>query len=125
MLETTPSESSKRRIRKSSANMSRTGARSTIGTASSATATTWGATACSRTALNPIPTNFADGQTLPNLSETFLFWRIAKGGPGMPEEGAPWDTAMPAWEKFLKEEEMWDVILFLYDFTGERPAVAP
>jgi hypothetical protein len=73
--------------------------------------------------LNPIPTNFADGQTLPNLSETFLFWRISKGGPGMPEEGAPWDTAMPAWEKFLKEEEMWDVILFLYDFTGERPAV--
>ena len=73
--------------------------------------------------LNPIPTNFADGQTLPNLSETFLFWRISKGGPGMPEEGAPWDTAMPAWEKFLKEEEMWDVILFLYDFTGQRPAV--
>jgi hypothetical protein len=74
-------------------------------------------------ALNPIPTNFADGQTLPNLSETFLFWRIAKGGPGMPEEGAPWDTAMPAWEKFLKEEEIWDVILFLYDFTGQRPAI--
>ena len=74
-------------------------------------------------ALNPIPTNFADGQTLPNLSETFLFWRISKGGPGMPEEGAPWDTAMPAWEKFLKEEEIWDVILFLYDFTGQRPAV--
>ena len=71
--------------------------------------------------LNPIPTNFADGQTLPNLRETFLFWRIAKGGPGMPEEGAPWDTAMPAWEKFLTEEEMWDAILFLYDFTGERP----
>jgi hypothetical protein len=72
-------------------------------------------------ALNPIPTNFADGQTLANLRETFLFWRIAKGGPGMPEEGAPWDTAMPAWEKFLKEEEIWDVILFLYDFTGSRP----
>jgi hypothetical protein len=63
--------------------------------------------------LDPIPTNFADGQTIPNLRETFLFWRIAKGGP--------WDTAMPAWEKFLKEEEMWDAILFLYDFTGERP----
>jgi len=74
-------------------------------------------------ALNPIPTNFADGQTLPNLSETFLFWRISKGAPGMPEEGAPWDSAMPAWEKFLKEEEMWEVILFLYDFTGTRPAV--
>jgi hypothetical protein len=72
-------------------------------------------------ALNPIPTNFADGTTLPNFRETFFFWRIAKGGPGLPEEGAPWDTAMPAWEKLLKEEEMWDVILFLYDFNRQRP----
>jgi hypothetical protein len=72
-------------------------------------------------ALNPIPTNFADGTTLPNFRETFFFWRIAKGGPGLPEEGAPWDTAMPAWEKFLKEEEIWDAILFLYDFNGQRP----
>jgi mono/diheme cytochrome c family protein len=71
--------------------------------------------------LDPIPTNFADDQTLPNLRETFLFWRISKGGPGLPEEGGPWDTAMPAWEKFLTEEEMWDAILFLYEFTGDRP----
>ena len=71
--------------------------------------------------LDPIPTNFADGQTLANLRETFLFWRIAKGGPGLPEEGGPWDTAMPAWEKFLKEDEIWDAVLFLYDFTRERP----
>jgi hypothetical protein len=71
--------------------------------------------------LDPLPTNFADGATLPNLRESFLFWRIAKGGPGLPEEGAPWATAMPAWEKFLKEEEMWEAILFLYDFTRQRP----
>jgi mono/diheme cytochrome c family protein len=71
--------------------------------------------------LDPIPTNFADGDTIANLRETFLFWRISKGGPGLPEEGGPWDTAMPAWEKILKEEEMWDVVLFLYDFTNERP----
>jgi mono/diheme cytochrome c family protein len=71
--------------------------------------------------LDPIPTNFADASTIPNLRETFLFWRIAKGGPGMPEEGGPWDSAMPAWEKILKEEEIWDVILFLYDFNGFRP----
>jgi Cytochrome C oxidase, cbb3-type, subunit III len=69
--------------------------------------------------LDPIPTNFHD--TIPQLRETFLFWRIAKGGPGLPDEGGPWDTAMPAWEKFLKEEEMWDAILFLYDFTEKRP----
>jgi hypothetical protein len=72
-------------------------------------------------ALDPIPTNFADGATIANLRDTFLFWRVSKGGPGLPEEGGPWDTAMPAWEKFLTEEEMWDAILFLYDFTGEKP----
>ena len=69
--------------------------------------------------LDPLPTNFHD--TIAQLRETFLFWRIAKGGPGLPEEGGPWDTAMPAWENFLKEDDIWDVILFLYDFTGVRP----
>ena len=71
--------------------------------------------------LDPIPTNFTDAGTIAMLRDTFLFWRISKGGPGLPEEGGPWDTAMPAWEKFLKDEEMWDAILFLYDFTAQRP----
>jgi len=71
--------------------------------------------------LNPIPSNFQDAGTIAQLQESFLFWRISKGGPGLPAEGAPWDSAMPAWEKFLSEEEMWDVILFLYDFTGWQP----
>jgi mono/diheme cytochrome c family protein len=69
--------------------------------------------------LDPVPTNLTE--TIPLLRETFLFWRISKGGPGLPDEGGPWDTAMPAWEQFLKEDEMWDAILFLYDFTGQRP----
>lgn len=71
--------------------------------------------------LNPIPSNFTDQGVLPMLQESFLFWRISKGGPGLPEEGGPWDTAMPAWETFLTEEEMWDVILFLYDYNNYRP----
>jgi len=71
--------------------------------------------------LNPIPTNFRDSGTIAMLQEGFLFWRIAKGGPGMPDEGGPWESAMPAWENFLKNDEMWDVILFLYDHTGQRP----
>jgi Cytochrome C oxidase, cbb3-type, subunit III len=74
--------------------------------------------------LNPIPTNFTDSGTIAQLQENFLFWRIAKGGPGLPAEGGPWDSAMPAWEKFLKEEEIWEVILFLYDHTGQRPRAA-
>jgi hypothetical protein len=69
--------------------------------------------------LDPIPTNLPE--TIPLLRDTYLFWRISKGGPGLPEEGGPWDTAMPAWEKILKEEEIWDAILFLYDFSGQRP----
>jgi len=71
--------------------------------------------------LDPIPTNFTDAGVLPNFQESFFFWRVAKGGPGMPEEGAPWDSAMPRWEQFLSEEEIWDALLFLYDFTGRRP----
>jgi len=72
-------------------------------------------------ALNPIPTNFQDPGTIAMLREAFLFWRIAKGGPGLPEEGGPWASAMPAWEHFLSEEEIWNTILFLYDFTAQRP----
>lgn len=71
--------------------------------------------------LNPIPSNFTDPGVLPMLQESFLFWRISKGAPGLPEEGGPWDSAMPAWEKFVTKEEMWDAILFLYDFNGYRP----
>jgi hypothetical protein len=72
-------------------------------------------------ALDPIPPNFNDAGSIAMLRDTFLFWRISKGGPGLPEEAGPWDTAMPAWEKFLKEDEIWDAILFLYDFTGRKP----
>jgi mono/diheme cytochrome c family protein len=71
--------------------------------------------------LNPIPTNFTDPGTIPMLQESFLFWRISKGGPGLPAEAGPWDSAMPAWEQFLSDEQMWEVVLFLYDFTGSRP----
>jgi mono/diheme cytochrome c family protein len=71
--------------------------------------------------LDPIPTNFADQGAIAMLRDTFLFWRISKGGPGLPEEAGPWETAMPAWEKHLKEEEIWEAILFLYDFTGQKP----
>ena len=28
---------------------------------------------------------------------------------------------MPVWENFLSAEDMWAVILFLYDHTGYKP----
>ena len=70
---------------------------------------------------DPIPANFKDPTTIAMLQETYLFWRIAKGGPGLPDESAPWASAMPAWEKFLSEDQIWEVILFLYDHTGQKP----
>ena len=71
--------------------------------------------------LLPVPTNFQDPGTIAQLQESYLFWRVAKGGPGLPEEAGPWMSAMPAWDQFLDEEQIWDVILFLYDYTGNRP----
>ncbi len=70
---------------------------------------------------NPLPANFQDNGTIAQLTESFVFWRIAKGGPGLPREGTPWNSAMPAWEDFLTENEIWSVVLFLYDQTGWKP----
>ena len=72
-------------------------------------------------ALNPIPINFQDVGTIAQLQESFLFWRIATGGPGLPKEAAPWISSMPVWQDFLTEDEVWKVILFLYDYTGHVP----
>lgn len=70
---------------------------------------------------DPLPANFVDPTTIAMLQESYLFWRIAKGGPGLPNESTPWASAMPAWENFLTEDEIWDVILYLYEHTGHKP----
>lgn len=72
-------------------------------------------------AFNPAPIDLTSGGNLPQLSESFVFWRIAKGGPGLPPEGTPWNSAMPAWEDVLTAGEIWSVVLFLYDQTGFTP----
>jgi len=46
------------------------------------------------------------------------------GSPGLPPEGQGWNSAMPAWEGTLSEEEIWQVILYLYDATNQRPREA-
>lgn len=71
--------------------------------------------------LNPTPLNFQDVGTIAQLQESFLFWRIATGGPGLPGEAAPWISSMPVWQDFLAEDEIWKVILFLYNYTGRQP----
>ena len=72
-------------------------------------------------AFNPLPANFTDSGTIAMLQEAYLFWRIAKGGPGLPKESSPWNSVMPAWEDRLSAEDIWKVIMYLYDATGYQP----
>lgn len=72
-------------------------------------------------AFNLPPANFQDPGTIAQLQESFVFWRVSTGGPGLPAESTPWDSAMPRWETMLTEEERWKTILFLYDYTGWTP----
>jgi mono/diheme cytochrome c family protein len=70
---------------------------------------------------NPLPADFQDNGTIAQLTESFVFWRVAKGGPGLPREATPWNSAMPKWEDFLTDKEIWSVIVYLYGQTGWKP----
>jgi len=70
---------------------------------------------------SPTPASFADNGTIAQLTESYVFWRVAKGGPGLPREGTPWNSAMPVWENILTEDEMWAVVLYIYDQSGWKP----
>src|SRR5437762_3035687 len=74
-------------------------------------------------ALSPPPADFQDPGTIAMLQEAYVFWRIAKGGPGLPRESTPWNSAMPSWEDRLTEEQIWEVIYYLYETTGYPPRV--
>lgn len=71
--------------------------------------------------LNPKPADFTDPGNLPQLQESYVFWRIAKGGPGLEDAAAPWSSAMPAWEDELDADQIWQVISYLYAATDFAP----
>ncbi len=72
-------------------------------------------------ALNPLPANFRDQGTISQLEEGYLYWRIATGGPGLPDGATPWNSAMPVWQDFMSEEEIWQVIAYIYAASGSTP----
>ena len=72
-------------------------------------------------AFNPLPANFRDSGTLSQLEESYVFWRVATGGPGLPEGATPWNSAMPVWKDILTEKEIWQVILYIYEASGSTP----
>ncbi len=70
---------------------------------------------------NPLPLPFQGKDTIAQLQESFVFWRISTGGPGLPKESTPWLSAMPIWKEILTEDEVWKAVLFIYDYTGNVP----
>jgi mono/diheme cytochrome c family protein len=72
-------------------------------------------------AFTPLPANFRDVGTISMLQESFVFWRVATGGPGLPKGATPWFSAMPVWQNFLSEEDIWKAILYIYSGSGSTP----
>ena len=70
---------------------------------------------------DPPPANFVDQGTIAQLQESYLFWRIAKGGVGLPVEGHPWRTAMPRWETRISSDNIWKIIMYEYEGSGHVP----
>ncbi len=70
---------------------------------------------------NPPPANFKDPTTIAMLQESYLFWRIKKGGVGLSVEGMPWKSAMPRWEVAHKAEQIWKNNMGEYAGAGQKP----
>lgn len=70
---------------------------------------------------NPPPANFVDTGTIAQLQESYLFWRIKKGGVGLSVEGHPWKSAMPRWEVELPDDWIWKIIMAEYAGSGHKP----
>ena len=67
------------------------------------------------------PINFNDNGTLETIVVGYTFWRVTNGGPGLPPEATPWDSAMPEWKLSLTEEQRWKIILAEYDLAQKTP----
>ncbi len=69
------------------------------------------------------PINFTDNGTIETIVEGYTFWRVTNGGPGLPTEATPWDSAMPEWKLSLTEEQRWKIILAEYDLAQKTPRI--
>ncbi len=69
------------------------------------------------------PINFTDNGTIETIVEGYTFWRVTNGGPGLPTEATPWDSAMPEWKLNLSEEERWKIITAEYQLAGKTARI--
>ena len=68
---------------------------------------------------SPPPANFLHPQSILSKPKSYAYWRIMKGGSGLPKKYEPWNSAMPSWEGVLTEEQVWKVIHFIYEKSKE------
>jgi mono/diheme cytochrome c family protein len=68
----------------------------------------------------PPPADFTRLDSILSRPQAYTFWRIMKGGQGLPEKYEPWNSAMPAWEETLSKKEVWRIITYIYDTAGQR-----
>ncbi len=58
--------------------------------------------------LSPMPRNFTCKETMNEIADGQMFWIIKNGSPG---------TGMPAFKLFLSDEEIWQLILYIRQFS--------
>lgn len=68
----------------------------------------------------PPPADFTRLDSILSRPQGYTFWRIMKGGQGLPEKYEPWNSAMPAWEDTLSEKDVWKIITYIYSTAGQR-----
>jgi mono/diheme cytochrome c family protein len=67
------------------------------------------------------PVDFTDGGTIASVIESYPFWRIREGNAGMPDIATPWNSAMPAWQNELSDDEIWRIVSTEYRLSGTEP----
>lgn len=60
--------------------------------------------------------DLTDPEAIATLDQGYVFWRISDGG-----REAPFLSAMPAWKDELTEEQVWQVVLYIYRAAGVSP----
>ena len=70
----------------------------------------------------PPPADFTRLDSILSRPQAYTFWRIMKGGQGLPEKYEPWNSAMPAWEGTLSEKGAWKIITYIYETASQRHA---
>jgi mono/diheme cytochrome c family protein len=69
------------------------------------------------------PADFRDPGTIATVVEGYAFWRVLKGAfdDNHLLQATPWNSAMPAWEQELTEQEIWKIVMAEYVTAEVEP----